>query len=106
MSDGSGGGDRGQWFTIDDFKPGIHQNISPNHPPGVAQDSGTFGCHANSSGALIPLPGRTDIITSEELAGENDIISEEYRIVGLFCNDPVFNPDEPLTGVYQSNSEI
>lgn len=98
--------DRGQWFTIDDFKPGIHQNVSPNHPPGVAQDIGTFGCYANSSGALIPLPGRTDIITSEELAGSDNIVSEEYRIVGLFVNDPVFNPAEPVTGVFQSNSEI
>jgi hypothetical protein len=95
----------GTWAEITDFKPGIHQNVSPNHPPGVAQDEGTYSCYANSSGSLIPLPANTATVTHDLLTG-GAIESEEFRITGLFVNDPVFYEPESYTGIYQNNSEV
>lgn len=95
-----------EFHIINDFKPGIHHTVSPSHPIGTAQEDGTYGCYASDSGALIPLPSNTDIITSAVLSG-NTLLSEEYRITGLFVNDPVYGgAAEAFTGIYQNNSEV
>lgn len=95
----------GEWKIINNFKPGIHHTVSATHPLGTAQEANTWGCRATDDGSLIPLPKLTSVIESEELTSDT-LLSEEYRITGLFCNDPVFFVDEPATGIHQNNSEV
>lgn len=99
------------WKVVNDFSPGIHQIVSPNHPPGAAQETNTYRCHSVDGGALAPLPRVTTYhmrfyMPYVSPATTADLASEEYRIVGLHCNDPVFWGGETETGVYQNNSEF
>jgi len=52
-------GDNLQYIQIRDFKAGISDDPGANYPSGAAQRAGTFRCIANRTGALTPLPART-----------------------------------------------
>lgn len=98
-------------FTIEDFTPGIRQVRSPNHKPGTATDTNTFGCFAGHDGVLRALPGVSRTIDSEDIvrpsAGTLD--TSQYRIAGTFANNPVFSTDvaNPTTpGLDQCNTEL
>lgn len=97
------------WKAISNFTPGIRTTISPNHPPGTAQEDGTFRCYADASGALVPLPRllRTyDPPTPPVPNGISGMLSEQYRIIGLHANNPMFWPTEASPGTDQNNTEI
>lgn len=93
------------WVVINDFRSGIHQSLSPTHPLGACT-ADTFRCKASTTGALIPAPALVDTIHYPPPEGGTALESEEYRIGGLFCNDPVFTADNTVYGVDQNNSEI
>lgn len=95
------------WKAIDNFTPGIRTTISPNHPPGTAQENGTFRCYADASGALVPLP-RLNLrhLPPTPPVPDPSLSSEQYRIIGLHVNNPMFWPSEASPGVDQNNTEI
>jgi hypothetical protein len=99
------------FVDIADFTPGIRHTISPGHPIGSATHLYTYGCHSDESKGLVPGPApvRTWEIDPDDLPGTSSpasLVSEGYRIGGLFCNDPVFTPGDTETGPDQNNSEI
>lgn len=99
-------------LVIDDFSPGIRQVVSPNHPPGTATDTGTVGCRSGEGGMLVALPKMTSQITAPsalEFRGTGALASSEYRISGLFAQDPVTTiagGTTQTTGVNQNNTEL
>lgn len=99
-------------FVIDNFTPGIRQVKSLNHPPGTADDTigdrlySTVGCWSSpADGVLRALPRRTDSIKRTAGAVFAGLISEEYRICGLFANDPVAS-STTVPGIDQCNTEL
>ena len=90
---------------IKDFSPGIADTVSPNHPPGQAQQANTYRCYSIPGGALAPLPKCTKQITHDSPVVANRL-SEEVRIIGLHTNSPVFYAPEQNSGIYQDNTEI
>lgn len=95
-----------QWTTLDDFRPGIFQKITPKTPPGAAVEDDTWGCKSNATGDLIPGPRQevghltlnTDLNASAPGGGL-------YFIQGLCVVNPVFDDDTGV-GVDQNNSQV
>lgn len=99
------------WVEITDFTPGIRNTVSPGHPLGSATQTDTWGCHSDESRGLVPgpRPVRSWSIDPNDLPGTSSpgsLVSEGYRIGGIFCNDPVFTPNDTEVGRDQNNSEV
>ena len=98
------------WRWIADFRAGIHSAVAPGRPPGVAQVTDTYQCYASTSGSLIPLPRLVDRIyrdTSDYT--DSALVNEQFRIVGLFANSPVYsvNPNNANTiGIDECHTEL
>lgn len=96
---------------IQDFSPGIRQVKSLNHPLGTADDTtgdrgyATLGCWAGPDGVLKALPSRTDTHERSAAMVFANLTSEQYRICGIFANDPVFSATTS-PGANQNNTEI
>lgn len=104
--------DQRQQFVVSDFSPGIRQIQSPLTPPGVAHEDGTFGCLSHN-GALIPAPKLVDKIaagaTLAGYEGAQNLLSSEFRICGIFANDPVYSTavgNATIAGPDQCNTEL
>jgi hypothetical protein len=100
-----------QWAGIADFSPGIHQIVAPSRPPGAAQAEGTYRCRSADGGALVPLPRRKESLAglaSKTGHSAAQIITPEFRIVGLHAAGPVYNAYSPYQsyGPEQSNTEL
>jgi hypothetical protein len=95
------------WVTIHDFKPGIHQNLSPLYPPGTAALTNTYRCYALPSGTLAPLPiTHTQSFTLPDPIDPATMQNVEFRIVGLHVIGPLYWPDNRTVGTDQNNTEI
>lgn len=96
-----------QWLSIADFKPGIHENLSPSYPPGTAQETNTYRCFAMASGALAPLPiTHTQSFTISDPVNPATLSSEEFRVIGLEAIGPLYWAAEATPGTDQNNTEI
>lgn len=95
-----------QWTTLDDFRPGIFQKVTPKTPPGAAVEDGTFRCKSNATGDLIPgpLPVVGHLTLDDNLNGDSPG-GDLYFITGMTVVNPVFDDDTP-TGVDQNNSQV
>lgn len=101
-----------EWIEVADFRPGIAQVTSPNHPDGTATETNTYGCIADSSsGALRPLPLQDvelSLPTAFPYAGAGTPETPVYA-AGIFANDPVFSLEggnQTLGGPDQNNTEL
>ena len=101
-----------QRVAVTDFSAGIRQLQSPLTPPGVAHPDGTFGCFSHN-GALVPAPKLVDRIaagtTLAGYEGANTLASSEFRICGIFANDPVYSTaggNATIAGPDQCNTEL
>lgn len=101
-----------KWFSINDFRPGIVENLSGQYPPGTADPSGTFRCGADAtSGTLIPLRGQYTFTIQWEVDDidpglPGNIDSDEIRLIGLKAVGPIYETTNLSTGVDQNNTEI
>lgn len=95
------------WQEITDFTPGIRDTPSPAYPPGTLQSSGTFRCRASESGALTPLPRRTNnyFFLPDKFPDPTTLLSPVF-LCGLHCRNPVFWPGQTAPGVDQNNTDI
>lgn len=98
------------WRRIGDFRGGIHTSIAPGRPPGVAQALHTFQCYASTAGSLIPTPRLVDRIYRDPSdLTTTALTNEQFRIVGLFANSPVYsvNPSNANTlGIDECHTEL
>lgn len=101
-----------QRIAVTDFSAGIRQLQSPLTPPGVAHPDGTFGCFSHN-GALVAAPKLVDRIaagaTLAGYEGANTLASSEFRICGIFANDPVYSTavgNATIAGADQCNTEL
>jgi hypothetical protein len=97
------------WIELNDFRGGIVQKPSLNQPLGTATESHTWGCRSSRSGALIPLPriNATITMTPPTPPTSGNLLSEEYRIVGLGISGPHYGgPTSPTVGVDANLSEL
>lgn len=102
-----------QPYRVADFSAGIHQIQTPLTPPGAASDAGTWGCWTRRDGSLIPAPKMVDKIaagaTLTGYNGSDTLASSEFRICGIFSNDPVYSTavgNATVAGADQCNSEL
>lgn len=100
-----------EWHRIDDFTPGIHQDVGLRVPPGAARIA--TQCRASVNGALIPGPKLTSEITYSGLWGKTGSSGTLYPygdqvfISGLFVNGPVYGGvGNPEDGADRNNAEI
>lgn len=94
-----------QWTTLDDFRPGIFQKITPKTPPGAAVEDGTYGCKSNNTGDLIPGPyAEVGHLTLDADLG-TDPGGGLYFLSGITCVNPVFD-DDTAVGVDQNNTQV
>lgn len=94
-----------EWHSINDFRPGIHSSVEPNHEPGTAQTDGTFRCYPSSAGSLLPAPSFSQTVTRDPLVALDDLTSEQFRIVGVHANGPVYSVDN-TTGTDECHDEL
>lgn len=94
------------WQSIKDFRLGIQQIVSPDHPPGTAQEDGTYRCFATSAGSLMSLPRRTTSYTRTPIVSVGTVVSEEFRTIGLHIPGPAYNSSDPVPGVEQNNDNV
>ena len=103
-------GDNGRtWRRISDFRPGIHTQVSPTRPPGVAQVNGTFGCYAATTGSLIPAPRMVRKILPPTGLIDANAVTDQYRIGGIFANAPVYSIDSTnpnTSGAQECHTEL
>lgn len=78
-----------EWVTIEDFKPGIFDVVSPRNPPGAATRDGTFRCIADHNGTLRALPLLVEEILHDDF--EATPPDSDYFIGGMMVNDPLFD---------------
>lgn len=102
------------WDAIKDFTPGIRGIISPNSPPGTADDKHTYRCIADPSGSLGPAPKLHQKIYPSDGLIKNALIdrdpsvmsSPKFTVAGIHCVDPVERESESLYGTDQNNTEL
>lgn len=101
-----------QVYSIESFTPGIRQVPSPSHPPGTAVESGTHRCVAFVDGVLRGAPRLVDSIAASStlaITPTTSRVSSEYRIGGLYANDPVYSTaggNATVAGKDQCNTEL
>lgn len=100
-----------EWIEVNDFRPGIAQTNSPNHPDGTATETNTYGCIAQSSGALVPLPAAnaTPLVLPGSAPYTGKTPTSPIYITGVYANDPVFSLDggnQTVGGPDQVNTEL
>lgn len=95
-----------EWYSINDFTPGIHERLSPTYKPGTAQRRNTYRCHALEGGALAPLPmkWKQDIRMAPPV-DPGTILCEEFRIIGAHIIEPAYWSDT-IYGLDQNNSVL
>jgi len=96
------------WQRVGDFRAGIHTAVAPTRPSGYAQESKTFQCYASTAGSLIAAPRLVRTITRPVMSA-NPLVSEQYRIVGLYANAPVYSTDGSnvnTSGVDEVHTEL
>lgn len=95
--------DQLEWIEFSDFTPGIAQLPSPDYPVGQATDS-TYGCIADDSGALVPLPAWDKRVDKNNLESSEPPL-DKYFIGGIFADGPVFDGETPV-GEDQNNTQV
>lgn len=108
-----------EWITVSDFTPGIHGDFhgavgTPGSTTrgsilrdGAATIEHTYGCRADQSGALVPLPAKVAGVTQTLLPAGNANATTSYYPSGLIgaylidaCYAPFFFPAANSFGVY------
>lgn len=96
-----------EWLTINDFRPGIAQVPGIHHALGTAVEDGTYGCIANDSGALVPMPGVSRIITAEPPDVDPEELTSRFWITGFSTLGPIIRDDFGFTiGEEQNDAEL
>lgn len=89
------------WRRIGDFRSGIHTAVAPGRPPGTAQEAGTFQCYASTAGSLIPTPRVVSRIYRDPSDfSDPTLLCEQFRIGGVFANNPVNSTDANNINTY------
>lgn len=89
------------WRRIGDFRGGIHTAVAPGRPPGLAQEDGTFQCYASTAGSLIPTPRVVSrIYRDTDDYTESTLLNEQFRIGGVYANNPVHSTDSNNINTY------
>jgi hypothetical protein len=100
--------ERWDWITIDDFTPGIYSKqqagaATPGGalpaPHGSCQATGTFGCIAISSGALVPLPGINGQFDLPQPDAQANLVFGYFNISGFFAFGPIGPPATGASGI-------
>jgi len=106
-----------EWVTVSDFTPGIHGDVhgaggltNPSDTTrgsilrdGAATIEHTYGCRADTSGALVPLPKRTQGQQQNLVPGNNNKDTTAYYpagVIGAYLLDAhVVSPINTSTGI-------
>lgn len=76
-------------ITIQDWTPGIADNVGFQWPPGQAQRTNTYRCRASRSGALIPGPKQDYTRSGTDFNGANPTASGKYYCAGIYTPGPL-----------------
>lgn len=116
-----------QFITIDDFSPGIHSDfhsgVAPRYTaadtqagallgkPGLAQVDGTERCHADKTGALVPLPKAQTTGIRDSIGPAAIEATRPYRYVldaqiGSLLADDNEVASAPFAQVYRQPIEV